>query len=477
MKVVIIGNGVAGTNAARYIRKLSDHEIVMISEETLQPFSRTALMYIYMGHVQKKDTELYEDWFWDKNRIQRILARVTNIDADNKMLTLNNGQSLTYDKLIVATGSKSNKFGWRGQDLKGVSGLYNLQDLETIEQYSKNLKRAVIVGGGLIGIELAEMFHSRNIPVTFLVREKSFWDLVLPAEESAMINRHIVEHHIDLRLGAELDEIIGDEQGNVKAIKTKSGETIECGFVGLTVGVSPNLPPLSPQRGEDVTPSGYEDKNTNVAFSEASKPSPLWGERGGITVDEYLTTSNPDIYAIGDCAALRNPSAGRRPIEAIWYTGRMMGQTVAHTICGTPTKYVPKFWFNSAKFLDIEYQVYGEVLAKNPEGVQSLYWEHPNGKKSIRINFSSPSGRSGGAVRGFNLMGIRYRHEVCEKWILAQTPLEEVLQNLSLANFDPEFFDEYEPELIKLYNQLTGKNLVLKSKRNLNFVTRFLKNF
>ncbi len=447
-KIVIIGNGVAGTNAARYIRKLSDNQIVMVSDETLKPFSRTALMYVFMGHIKQKDTELYEDWFWEKNRIERIQARVTNIDAEAKTLLLNNGKSVSYDKLIIATGSKSNKFGWKGQDLKGVHGLYHLQDMQAMERHSAGLKRAVIVGGGLIGIEMAEMFLSRNIPVTFLVREQSFWDLVLPKEESEMINRHILEHHIDLRLETELDEIIGDENGAVKAIKTKSGETIACGFVGLTVGVSPNLPSQLSQIG--------------VTAIEVGR---------GILVDEYLTTSNSDIYAIGDCAELRNPQAGRRPIEAIWYTGRMMGQTVARTICGQPTKYIPRLWFNSAKFLDIEYQIYGEVLAKNPEGVESIYWEHENGKKAIRINFSS----SLGVVKGFNLMGIRYRHEVCEKWILEKTPIEEVLQNLSLANFDPEFFDEYESQLIEIYNQLTNSDLKLKSKRNLNLVTRFLK--
>ena len=467
-KIVIIGNGVAGTNAARYIRKLSDNRIVMISEETLQPFSRTALMYVFMGHVKQENTELYEDWFWAKNRIERVQARINSVDTAAKTLLLSNGQSMTYDKLIIATGSKSNKFGWKGQDLKGVHGLYHLQDMQAMEQYSKGLKRAVVVGGGLIGIEMAEMFASRGIAVTFLVREKSFWDLVLPAEESAMINRHIFEHHIDLRLETELDEIIGDENGVVKAITTKSGERIDCGFVGLTVGVSPNIiPSQSPQRGE----------------------APIAETNRGYLVDEYLTTSNSDIYAIGDCAELRSPQAGRRPIEAIWYTGRMMGQTVAHTICGKPTKYIPRLWFNSAKFFDIEYQVYGDVLAKNPEGVKSLYWEHPNGKKAVRINYSTslnPSPQESfvteggtstksGTIVGFNLMGIRYRHEVCEKWILEKTPLETVLENLSLANFDPEFFDEYEKELLNQYNQLTNSNLQLKSKRNLNFVTRFLR--
>ena len=449
-KIVIIGNGVAGTNAARYTRKLSDNQIIMISDETLQPFSRTALMYVFMGHLKQESTELYEDWFWAKNRIERIQARVTSVDATAKTLLLSNGQSMTYDKLVIATGSKSNKFGWKGQDLKGVHGLYHLQDMQAMEQYSKGLKRAVVVGGGLIGIEMAEMFASRGIAVTFLVREKSFWDLILPAEESAMLNRHILEHHIDLRLETELDEIFGNENSVVKAITTKSGERIECGFVGLTVGVSPNiLPSQSLHRGE-------------AQIAETNR---------GYLVDEYLTTSNPDIYAIGDCAEIRNPQAGRRPIEAIWYTGRMMGQTVAHTICGKPTKYIPRLWFNSAKFFDIEYQVYGDVLAKNPEGIKSLYWEHPNGKKAVRINYSEGDK----IIKGFNLMGIRYRHEVCEKWILEKMPLETVLENLSLANFDPEFFDEYEKELVNQYNQLTNSNLQLKSKRNLNFVTRFLR--
>lgn len=416
MRIVIIGNGIAGTNAARYIRKMSDNEIVMVSEETLQPFSRTALMYIYMGHLKQENTHLYEDWFWDKNRIQRVQARVERVDTTQKMLHLNNGQTLSYDVLVLATGSKSNKFGWPGQDLNGVQGLYHLQDLEGMERCTPGLQRAVIVGGGLIGIEMAEMFHSRHIPVTMLVRERSFWNSVLPAEESDMINRHIREHGLDLRLGTELKSIEDDGTGRVGAVTTSTGERIECGFVGLTVGVSPNIGFLQG--------SGVETDR-------------------GILADAFLQTSAPDVYAIGDCVQLRSPMPGRRPIEAIWYTGRMMGQAVAHTICGQPKRYDPGIWFNSAKFLDIEYQVYGEIPARTTEGVRSLYWEHPKGKKSIRINYDATTQ----AVKGFNLMGIRYRHEVCEHWIAKQTPVQTVLKNLSKANFDPEFFEHYEKHL------------------------------
>jgi NAD(P)H-nitrite reductase large subunit len=443
-KIIIIGNGIAGSTAARYIRKNSDHEITMISGETAYPFSRTALMYVYMGHMKFDNTKLYEDWFWTKNRINIITNWVKNIDINTKSIFFTDGGKITYDKLIIATGSKPNKFGWPGQDLDGVQGLYHLQDLDNMEAATQQgIKKAVVVGGGLIGIEMAEMFHSRHIPVTFLVREESFWNAVLPPEESEMINKHILANGIDLRLGEELLEIKGKEGKASSIICKNSGEEIACEFVGLTVGVSPNV--------EFVKPTG-------IALNR------------GILANEYLQTSAEDVYVIGDCAELSLPNIGRKPIEAVWYTGRMMGKTVAQTICDKPTKYEPGIWFNSAKFFDIEYQVYGDIPAKTPAHITSLYWQHPAENKAIRINFDTASG----AVTGFNLMGIRYRHAVCEKWIKDKTNIETVIESLSLANFDPEFFDEYEGAFLLMYNQKSGKALKLKSKRKLSLVEQFL---
>lgn len=445
MHIVIIGNGIAGITAARHIRKLSDHRITVISGESDYFFSRTALMYVYMGHMRFEDIKPYEDWFWEKNRIELVQGYVEKVETKSKQLEFYDGQKMGYDKLILACGSKSNKFGWPGEELDGVQGLYSHQDLEGMEYYSDNLKQAVIVGGGLIGIEMAEMFHSRHIPVTFLVRENSFWNIVLPKEESAMINRHILEQGIDLRLETELKEIWGEKGGRVKMILTNKGEKIHCQFVGLTVGVSPNI--------------------DFIRFGEIEIGK-------GVLVNEYLETSVTDIYAIGDCAQLRNPSQDRRPIEAVWYVGRMMGETIAHTICGNRTKYEPGIWFNSAKFFDIEYQVYGNVQANPPDYHASIYWEHPLGRNSIRIVYD----KNTNAVVGFNLMGVRYRHEVCEKWLREKTNIEDVLQNLGIANFDPEFFKEYEREIVKTYNQQTGNNLQLKKKRGLTGALRFLKN-
>lgn len=446
--VVIIGNGISGVTAARFIRKLSDKKITIISGETKYFFSRTALMYIYMGHMKFENTQPYEPWFWEKNRIDLVFDYVNEVNTQDKTLKMRKGDSISYDKLIIACGSTPNKFGWPGQDLDAVQGLYTYQDLEGMEKYSDGLKRAVIVGGGLIGLEMAEMFHSRNIPVTFLVREESYWSGVIPKEESLMIGRHILEHHIDLRLSTELKEILSDDNGRARAVITNTGEKIDCEFVGLTAGVSPN-----------------------IKFIKESEACHVDTQRG-ILVNDYLETTAPDVYALGDCAQLMNPMEGRRPIEAIWYTGRMMGETVAHTICGNRTAYVPSLWFNSAKFLDIEYQVYGDVRGNPPENHGQLYWEYKDGRKSIRLVFDKESNK----ILGFNLMGVRYRHEVCEKWIEEEASIEDVLQNLGLANFDPEFFDEYEADVVEQYNKKFNKNLQLQQKRNLTAAIRFLKN-
>ncbi|MBC6995857.1 FAD/NAD(P)-binding oxidoreductase [Neolewinella lacunae] len=445
MHVAIIGNGIAGVTAARWLRKLdASVRITLISAETEYFFSRTALMYVYMGHMRFEDIIPYEPFFWEKNRIDLLQAYVERVDTPTKTLHLANGKHLAYDKLVLATGSYWNKFGWPGQDLERVRGMVSAQDLAYLEAHTAEIKAAVVVGGGLIGIELAEMLHSRHIPVSLLIREKSYWNNALPPEESRMVSRHIRSRGIDLREETELDTIHDDGTGAAGAITTKGGERIECQFVGLTAGVSPN-----------------------VAFLRGTEGLELGR---GIKVNDYLETSVPDVYAIGDCAEVLDPKPGRRGVEAIWYTGRMMGETVAYNILGTKVGYDPGVWFNSAKFLDLEYQVYGEVPAGGRDGLATLYWEHPDGEKAVRINYEAADG----TIRGFNLMGIRYRHEVCEKWIKEGKHVEEVLQQLGMANFDPEFYEQYEAEVVALYNQQTGKKLQLRQERSLSAALRYL---
>ncbi len=256
-----------------------------------------------------------------------------------------------------------------------------------------------------------------------------------------MINRHILEHHISLSLSTEISEITGDENKKVKSVITKAGEEIECELVGLTVGVSPNI--------EIV-------KNTDIETKR------------GILVNEFLETSIKDVYAAGDCAEFRINFPNRKNIEQVWYTGRTHAETLAQTICGKRTAYTPGVWFNSAKFLDIEYQTYG-LVNMNVDGEKSLYWEDPGGRKSIRIVYTDEG------VIGFNLMGVRYRQEVCVKWIEEKKSIEFVLTNLGEANFDPEFFRQHETDLIGIYNSKNPEKKI-KSRKKRKIYNPFFNN-
>ena len=415
MHVAIVGNGVAGFTAALELRRLDpDCRITMISGESTYPYSRPALMYVFMGHMRYQETKPFEDRIWAEQRIELRRAWVTKVDTAAKRLEFHEGEPLSYDRLLLATGSQFNRFGWPGQDLPGVQGLYGLMDLKALYENVQGAKHAVIVGGGLIGVELAEMLHSVGVHVSFLVREASYWSNVLPAEESAMVTRLIQAAGIDLRLETELAEIHAGPNGRVGWVTTQAGERIDCQLVGLTAGVRPN--------------------------TQLCEGTPIETGRG-ILVDRTLKTSVDGVYAAGDCAEIVTEGEGRNLLQQVWYTGKFQGQCVAQSILGQPTEYDPGLWYNSAKFFDLEYQTYGFVHAEPQEGETRGWWEHPDGGLGLRIV------ARGGAVTGFNAMGLRLRHRVCERWILERRSPAYVLEHLAEAGFDPEFARRYEPEI------------------------------
>ena len=419
MHVAIIGNGVTGVSAALELRRLQpDWRITIVSGESKYHYSRPALMYVFMGHMRYQETKPFEDSYWDEQRLELVRAWVTRVDVEHKRLELHGQAPLAYDKLLIATGSKSNKFGWPGQDLDGVQGLWGLQDLQSLYESAQRARRAVIVGGGLIGIELAEMLHSRGIHVGFLVRESSYWNNILPAEESGMINREIRAHGMELLLETELERIEDDGRGRCRAAVTKDGRRLECEIVGLTAGVSPNTDVLAG--------SGIETGR-------------------GVLVDRGLRTSAPDVFAAGDCAEIRATDGGRNTIQQVWYTGKRQGTFVARVMAGAEDgRYDPGIWFNSAKFLDLEYHTYGKVNMKVP-GERSLFWMHPNAKHSVRIVYTDEG------VVGFNTMGLRWRHEVCERWLRDRVSPHEVVERLEEPYFEPELYRRHEAEIRRAF--------------------------
>lgn len=365
-------------------------------------------MYIYMGHMKFEHTQPYENWFWEKNKIDCVQDYVRAVDPEAKLIHLEAGNAIPYDKLILALGSQPRKLQVNGNDLAGIQSLYSKQDLERMQEATAGIKRGVVIGGGLIGVEMAEMLHSKDIEVTMLIRERNFWDIVLPEAEAKLVSKHIEDHGITLYRQTNATEFRGRDQ--VESVVDSNHKVHRTDFVGITIGVDPNK-----QLAETI---GLETNR-------------------GILVDNYLCTSQKDIYAIGDCAELRTPQPGRKPIEPVWYTGRIMGEAVAETICLRETEYAPGIWFNSAKFFDLEYQTYGEVPNEESTEYISLYWED-QGEHALRLVFNSSE-----ELVGINALGIRLKHDLCDQWISDKRSVNGVLNNLEDLNFNPEFYSKH----------------------------------
>ena len=425
--IVIIGNGISGITCARHVRKISDDEITVISAESEHFFSRTALMYIYMGHMKYEHTKPYEDFFWDKNKIKLLKQKVTAIDAVKQTITTENKTTISFDKLVIATGSLTAMYDWPGSDLKNVCGLYSLQDLEMIEHHTKDIQSAVIVGGGLIGVELAEMLHVRHIDVTILVKDDYYWGNVLPTKDALLVEAQLKNNGIKVLKKVELDKINGTH-GKAKSVTTKDGREINCQFVGITTGVKPNISFI---------------KNSGVKTDK------------GILVNKYFETGSKNIYAIGDCAQFEKPLPGRKPIEQVWYTGKMHGETLAQTLCGNRTAYQPGPWYNSAKFFDLEYQTYGLVPAMLEDKQAYFFWKHPKDDAAIGICYN----KNDKTLAGINSYGIRLRHAFFDKCLKENKNVAYILSHLQFAWFNSEFSKNYIPEILQAWNNETGEKV------------------
>ena len=416
MDILILGNGITGVTAALRLReRRPEWNIAIVSGESTYHYSRPALMYVFMGHQTYQETKPYPDAMWAERRIELVRDWAVGVDFAGKTVTLKRGGPRRFDKLLIATGSRSNRFGWPGQDLAGVQGLYDLRDLKLLYENVERTREAVIVGGGLIGIELAEMLHSVGVDVTFLIREPSYWSNVLPREESELVGRAIErERGMRALYERELAEIHDDGAGRCGAVTTKSGERIECQLVGLTPGVSPRIELFV---------------GTELATGR------------GVLVDWSLRASVPDVFAAGDCAELVTEGAADNVLQQVWYTGKYQGEVAADVMAGEERTYDPGIWHNSAKFLHVEYQTYGTVPNGPRAGVEQLFWEDRAREQAVRIV------SEGGRVVGFNLLNVRMRHRVCERWIREGRSLEHVLEHLEEASFDPELHRRVEPAL------------------------------
>ncbi len=405
MRYVIIGNGVAGTTAAFTIRERERRAwITLISDESDYFISRTALMYAFMDRLERRDLEPVERKVWDRQNIECVRGRVTGIDSAGHKLTMRSGAVIPYDRLLIACGSLPNRPAWDGlaevQD--GLVNFVTLGDLDRCERLTKTGQKAVVVGGGLIGVELVECLRHHGMQVTFLVREPWYWPAALGKPEGLMISEHIRKHGVDVRMDESVKRVNVDSGGNVRGVLTDAGHEYACSLLGVAVGVHPAIEWL-PDNGPRAN--------------------------RGVLVDTSFRTSLDTVWAAGDCAEIQFDD---RPtvVEQIWYSAKRQGELAARSMLGDPIVYDPPVFYNSAKLFDIEYTTVGNF--RIPDAAE-FYGRIPGRDVSIRIAEYS------GAVIGFNMLGSRWDHTWFERWIAERRSLEYVMEQLHLAQFDVEF--------------------------------------
>ncbi len=445
MRIVIIGNGVAGMEAALTIRQQEPSwDLTIISEESDHFFSRTALMWVFTGQMNQRDIEPLERDVYERLGIRRVRARATGIDTKGRSVFLAGGLgAVPYDRLLIACGSSPRPGPWEGTDLRGVGHFVTLQDLDWYQREvhggpgaggqpprpdahlgvtgedSPYLFREVaaqrrgvlstrpaVIGGGLIGIEAIEVAVAAGLRPHFFIREDWFWPIALESRESKWISDRMSEHGVDVHLNHEIQSIEGDSNDNVTTIHTDLG-SYEGDCVVIAIGVIPNTDWLN---GSSVERD----------------------HRGGIVVDEGLQTSALDVFAAGDCASVKWFDGSTRP-EQLWYTARDQGRVAGRRLLGMRASYDRGVWYNSAKLMDIEYTTVG-LVNWNVEREQNWFFEEKGSVRSTtRIVVQDDR------VVGFNLLGRRWDHTMLIRWIEERRSLAWVLRNLNLASFDTEF--------------------------------------
>lgn len=314
-RVVIVGAGAAGSAAAEMLRRCGyEGSICVVDAEQTSPYDRPNLSKDYLaGNAPPEWIPLRPDRFYAEHGITFIRARATRLDTAKKALEVEGHEPVAYDALLLATGAEPIHLGLPGEDDPRVHYLRSLADSDSIIAAAKDARRVVVIGASFIGLEVAASLRTRGLDVSVVAPESLPLERVLGPQLGAFIRSLHEEKGVVFHLGRKPARV------ERTAVVLDDGTSLDADLVVIGVGVRPRLA-LAEQAG-------------------------LAMERG-ITVDEYLRTSAPDVWAAGDIARWPDPHSGQRVRVEHWVVAQRMGQTAARNILGARERYdqVPFFW-------------------------------------------------------------------------------------------------------------------------------------
>jgi NAD(P)H-nitrite reductase large subunit len=333
-RYVLVGSGIASLSAAEAIRRIDvQADITLVSEEPHDFYSRPGLAYLLRGDVPERQLYIRTEADVRALRLRRVTARVEQLSPAAHELILSDGRRLTYDRLLLATGALAVPPTFPGADLPGIVKLDGLDDTRQILKSARRRRPAVVVGGGITAMELAEGLAARGMRVRYFLRGERYWSDVLDETESQIVMQRLAHDGIVLQTKTQIERAVG-ANGRLTAVETQGGATVPCELLAVAIGVRPRI---------DLA------KSAGLAVNK------------GIIVDEFLQSSAADVFAAGDCAEVRDPRTGAAALDVLWPIALRQGLAAGANMAGARQAYLKETPFNVTMLAGLKTTIIGAV--------------------------------------------------------------------------------------------------------------------
>jgi NAD(P)H-nitrite reductase large subunit len=297
---VIIGDGIAGSSAAETIRETDpDADVTVITEEGEALYNRILIKEFAKGKLPAAPVSIHDpDWYEERDIDLELNTVVTTVDTDDKEIHTHGGDVYEYDKLLVATGGTPTQLPVDNSDAEGVHHFWTFEDARAIKENAERSEKGVVVGAGLLGIDLAAICGAQGIDAHYLMRGNAWWRYALSEEGAEIIHEALQDIGVTPVFDSGVDHFETDEDGHVTAAVDPNGERFEANFAGVAIGLNFNT--------EFLRGSGIETDN-------------------GIVVDEHMQTNVEDVYAAGDITQFHDVILGDRAQNGAWGSAKEQG--------------------------------------------------------------------------------------------------------------------------------------------------------
>jgi NAD(P)H-nitrite reductase large subunit len=299
---VIVGDGIAGSSAAETIREEDpDAEVTVLTDEGEALYNRILIKEFAKGKLPEAPISIHEpEWYEERDIDLQLNTYVETVDSDAKTIETHEGDIYEYDKLLVATGGTPAQLPVEGSDADGIHHFWTFQDARKIREHAEESDKGIIVGAGLLGIDLAAVCAAQGIDANYLMRGNRWWRYALSLEGAEIIHDALEDHGVTPVFDSGVDHFETDDDGHVEAAIDPNGERYEGDFCGIAIGLDFNI--------EWLQGSGVETDD-------------------GVVVDEYMQTNVEDIYAAGDITQFHDTILGEQAQNGAWGSAKNQGAT------------------------------------------------------------------------------------------------------------------------------------------------------